>query len=125
MVSPFCETWEFSTLEIKSKEARRKKTYPDHFAPLFKTSITLASRRFRVSSCFAPEIEFAISFLCVKANSLPAPLRFPAPSTALLLQFQGTSTVRCASSRSSQRRRYLSWLRTPAPWHKVLFTGIT
>jgi len=37
--------------------------YPVHFAPVFKTCMTFTSRRFFVSSCFAPEIEFAISFL--------------------------------------------------------------
>ena len=79
--------------------AARVGTYPVHFALVFKTSITFAKRRFFVSSCFAPEIELAISFLCVNAN-------FSHRSCAFLLfansrlSSAGASTVRVSSSRS-------------------------
>ena len=42
--------------------------YPVHFAPVFNTCMTLANRRFFVSSCFAPLMELAISFLGVKES---------------------------------------------------------
>jgi len=73
--------------------------HPIHFAPDSKTCITFANLRFRVSSCFAPLIAVAISFLCVDDSKSHR-------ACAFLLFFNsrassaGASTVRSSSSRS-------------------------
>jgi len=96
--------------------------HPVHFAPVSNTDITFASRLFLVSSCFASLIAFAISFLWVNDRIFQR-------SCAILLFFKalasssGGTTVRSSTSFSITTST-MSPGATPAPLHRVLFTGI-
>jgi len=96
--------------------------HPVHFVPASRTCITLANRRARVSSCFAPSIQTAISFLCVNASFAQFAFAVLVFASAFF-KTGGASTVRFSSPLSITTSTTSPGF-TPAPWHKVLFTGI-
>jgi hypothetical protein len=59
----FCDRAETLTSFLDSADLFGRIPLTRPLRPVFRTVVTFASRRFFVSSCFAPEIEIAISFL--------------------------------------------------------------
>jgi hypothetical protein len=100
----------------------RNTLHPVHLVPCSSTCIAFLNRRARVSFCFAPSIQMAISFLCV--NAIFSQFAFATLSlVSAFFSTAGASTVGFSSSRSISTST-MSPALTPAPLRRVLFTGI-
>src|SRR5580698_3361473 len=106
----------------KSPGLQPPRYHPVHLAPVFRIRIIFSSRRNRVSSCLAPVIANAISFLWVNESfsQFACAALFFASS---FFKTAGASTVRSSSSRSITTST-ISPGCTPAPSRRILFTGI-